>query len=144
MIFARRREMKQSKQNQIMASPARFEAGFHLLNNWLKLKNEGKTLATFFHDNDFSVIAIYGMGALGERLYEELSGTEIKVAYAIDRLADKKSRNGLRIIPMEEELERTDVIIVTPIQDFEVIERQLELRTEIDIISLEDVVNYCR
>ena len=131
------------KTSDTVISPNRFEIGFNVFGKWLKLKNEGKTLATYFSDNEITTVAIYGMGALGERLFEELRNSEVKVAYAIDRIADSKHIEGLKIIGVEDEFNEVDAIIVTPIQDFIAIEEKLEQSTDADIISLEDVVDYC-
>ena len=38
--------------------------------------------------NVYKEIAIYGMSYLGERLADELAGSDITVKYAIDRNAD--------------------------------------------------------
>ena len=137
------KEAKPTSEKTSIISPIRFEVGFHIFNKWLKLKCEGKTLFPYFCDNEISTIAIYGMGALGERLFEELNETEVKVLYGIDRIANKKSVKGLKIIGLNEELVNVDAIIVTPVQDFYSIEEMLESRTAADIISLEDIIDYC-
>ena len=132
-----------NKMEESVVSANRFEVGFHIFNRWMMLKNEGKTLRPFFEDNEISTVAIYGMGALGERLLEELEKLDIKVVYAIDRIANSKAVEGLKIVGAEDLLEEADAIIVTPVQDFYAIEQKLELRTDADIISLEDIVDYC-
>lgn len=137
-------KMFQKKKDE--ASPissVRFEVGFNIFSNWLKIKNEGRTLEKYFEDNEIGTVAIYGVGALGERLFEELKNTEIKVMYAIDRIADSKRIEGLKIVGADDELEDVDAIIVTPVQDFYLIEEKLEQKTDSDILSLEDIVNYC-
>lgn len=136
-------EKKPINKKSSIISPIRFEVGFRLLDKWVKLKNEGKSLLPYFKDNEIASVAIYGMGALGERLYEELRQTEIRVAYGIDRIADKKRVEGMQIIGLQEELQHVDVIVVTPVQDFYSIEEMLEQKTSAEIISLEEVLDYC-
>ena len=63
-----------------------------LLEQWIKKKQEGKDLAEYFQKNGIKSIAIYGMSFVGERLYEELKDSEIKIRYAID-----KSANGIYV-----------------------------------------------
>ena len=121
----------------------RFEIGYHIFNNWLKIKNQGKSLKAYFEDNELKSVAIYGMGGLGERLFEDLKTLDINVVYAIDRMAGVKHIEGLHIIGIEDELKDVDAIIVTPVQDFYSIERILEEKTDSEIISLEDIINYC-
>ena len=130
------------KVEDTVISPNRFEVGFNLFNKWIKLKNEGKTLTPYFLDNEISTIAIYGMGALGERLFEELRSSAVRVVYAIDRNADSKHIEGLKIVGAEDELGDVDAIIVTPVQDYDAIEEKLNQRTDADIISLEDILDY--
>lgn len=123
--------------------PLLYEIGFHVLDKWLKLKIEGKTLQKYFDDNRIKTVAIYGMAALGNRLYEDLQNTDIQVLYAIDRNAANIKVKDLKIVTLEDKLDKVDAVIVTPIQFFYAIEADLEKVIETDIISLEDVVEYC-
>lgn len=125
-------------------SGKRFEIGFDILNRWLWARQNGRTLACFFEDNFIKTIAIYGAGALGERLYEELYGSSVSVAYALDRMADLKNIPGLRIYrPDEFFLRNIDAIVITPVQDYWEIVGLLEEKTEAVLLSLEDIVTYC-
>lgn len=121
-----------------------YEPGFKVLNNWLKLKHSGKTLKKFFEDNYINTIAIYGMGELGIRLYEELSELDVEVLYAIDQNADNiVGVENLEIITLNGNLKDVDAVIVTPIHFFDEIEKTLEEKGVKNIVSLEDVVVYC-
>ena len=40
---------------------------FQLLNHWLEVKNEGKSIATYFEEMGYYHIAIYGMAELADR-----------------------------------------------------------------------------
>lgn len=122
----------------------RFEAGFHIYDRWLALWQRGENLLPFFEDNELKSVAIYGMGSLGERLADELGGTSVKVVYGIDRMAEKKKYGGLVIYCADEpEYPYADAICVTPVQVYAEVESHLAERTQIPVISLEDVVNYC-
>lgn len=134
---------KKDKKNSFNPSIKKYEMGFQVFNKWVKLKNESKTFEPYFQDNEISIVAIYGMGDLGERLYEELNNLNVGIAYAIDRMASAKKINGLRVVGIDDTLENVDAIIVTPIQDYYEIEKMLEEKTDIDIISLEYIVDYC-
>lgn len=136
------------KRQKEMAQPAvsgkRFEIGFQILNHWLRLRQKGRTLIPFFKDNMVMSIAIYGMGALGERLYDELKNSGITVAYGIDRIAASINIPELKIYGSEENaFPETEVIVVTPVQDYWAIVRGLEKKTKAVIISLEDILDYC-
>lgn len=135
---------KQGKTAQPAVSEKRFEIGFHLLNRWLYLRQNGKSLVSFFRDNLVESIAIYGMGALGERLFDEVKDSEISVDYGIDRIADLKGRTDMQIYGTGEDIfPKTEVIVVTPVQDYWAIVELLEAKTDAAIISLEDIIEYC-
>lgn len=136
--------MKNSRTNNIVPAQNRFEVGFQLLNKWLMLRQQGKTLEKYFADNMLKSIAIYGMGALGERLLQELATTDVKVEYAIDRMADSKRGLGIAVYHTDSNsFQDVDAIVVTPVQDYWNIVEGLAAKTDIPVLSLEDVVEYC-
>lgn len=53
-------------------SLTRTRSYYEVLNQWVRLKNEGKQIEEFFEDNNYKTIAIYGYAELGHRLHEEL------------------------------------------------------------------------
>ncbi len=121
-----------------------FQIGFQILNQWLCLKQHGKTLIPFFKDNFIQCIAIYGMGALGERFYEEMYNSGITIAYAIDRIAALKRKSGLKIYsPDEDPFPAVDAIVVTPVRDYWKIVESLGEKINVPILSLRDIVDYC-
>lgn len=117
----------------------KFKSYYNMLNQWLILKQEGKSLAKYFSDNDYKTIAIYGMGEMGNRLYDELKDTQIEVKYAVDKNA-ASTYSELEVVDPEEDLETVDAIIVTAIFAFDEIEETLEEEVDFPIISLEDIV----
>ena len=48
---------------------------FLMMNQWVKVKQEGKNLASYFEQEGYKKIAIYGMHYAGETLAEELQGS---------------------------------------------------------------------
>lgn len=123
-------------------STNRFEQNFHILNKWLCLRQRGQSLLSYFEDNLLLSAAIYGMGAMGERMFDELQSLPVEIAYGIDRMAGKKIP-GLKIYDLNiKEYPPTDVIIVTPVSDYWNIVEQLKDKTDAPIVSLEDVVDY--
>lgn len=135
------------KKNEIVqpvVSGNRFEVGFQILNQWLCLRQKGGSVTSFFKDNLIKNVAIYGMGALGERLYDELKDSEVAVLYGIDRMASSKNIYGLKIYSScEIAFPETEVIVVTPVQDYHTIVKGLEEKTNAVIMSLEDILDYC-
>lgn len=118
----------------------KFKGYYNMLNQWLILKQEGKNLAEYFDTNGYKSIAIYGMGEMGNRLYDELKGTDIEVIYAVDKNAASTYSELDVIDPDECDYEEVDCIVVTATFAFDEIEGKLEELVDFPIISLEDVV----
>ena len=72
-------------------------------------------------------------------LAEELLESGIIVRYGIDKNADKIYAD-FDIVTPDSTLEQVDVIVVTAITYFNEIEEMLSKKTDIPIISLEDIV----
>lgn len=117
----------------------KFKGYYNMLNQWLILKQEGKSLEKYFTDNGYKTIAIYGMGEMGNRLYDELKGTSVTVKYAVDKNA-ASTYSELDVIDPEDEYEEVDAIVVSAIFAFDEIEEMLSDKVDFPIVSLEDVV----
>lgn len=112
---------------------------FLTMNQWVKIRQEGKTISSYFERNGYKRIAIYGMSYMGETLLEELRQTEIEVCYAIDR-NKRRNVNDVPVYSMKDMLDQTDAIIVTAITCFDEIRDALEKKVTCPIISLEDII----
>lgn len=117
----------------------KFSSYYHILNEWMKIKERGKSLADYFTDRDIRVIAVYGLADMGRHLQKELEGSAVEISYAIDRNARNVSA-GIQIYTPEEELPLVDAIVVTVTYDFDKIQSMLRQKTECPVYSLEDVV----
>lgn len=118
---------------------SKFKDYYNIVSEWLALKQEGKGLTEFFVENGYKTIAIYGMGELGNRLYEELKNTDIEVKYAIDQngVSDYPE---LQIIESGSNVPRVDVMVVTAVFAFDDIYEKYEGMGPDQIVSLKDVV----
>lgn len=112
---------------------------FLMMNQWVKVKQEGKNLADYLKAKGYDKVAIYGVSYAGKALIDELDNTDIQVAYAIDKNAVSKYAD-IDIFSMENELAEADAIIVTAITFFDEIKEQLEQKVNCPIISLEDIL----
>ena len=112
---------------------------FLMMNQWVKVKQEGKGLAEYFEKNGYKRIAVYGMSFAGETLLDELNDTNVEVVYGIDKKVDSIYLDK-KILTVEDELEEVDVIVVTAITFFDEIEKTLKNKVECPIISLEDIL----
>ena len=115
----------------------KFKGYYNVLNQWLHIKQEGKSLEDYFTNNNYHTIAIYGMGEMGKRLYDELKNSNVQIRYAIDK---KGACSELNVCTLEDELEPVDVIVVTATFAYSEIEKELKEKVDYLVVSLEDIV----
>ena len=118
----------------------KFKGYYNMLNQWLILKQEGRNLSEYFEKKSYKTIAIYGMGEMGNRLYDELKNTEIEVKYAVDKNAAGTYSELDVIDPDDSDWGEVDAVIVTATFAFEEIEEMLSEKIDYPVISLEDIV----
>ena len=112
---------------------------FLMMNQWVRVRQEGKEISSYFVRNSYKRIAVYGMSYAGETLLEELKKTEIEVVYGIDQKADGIFAD-IKLVTMEEPLDNVDAVVVTAITFFDEIEEKLRKKIHCPIISLEDIL----
>lgn len=112
---------------------------FLLMNQWVKVKQEGKNLADYLEREGCKTIAIYGMSYAGETLVEELQGSNIVIKYGIDKKANSIYAD-FDVVSPDDDLEDVDAIIVTSVTFFGEIEEQMSKKISCPIISLEDIL----
>lgn len=132
-------KFKGDKLNRAQKMSSKHLALFLMMNQWVKVKQEGKNLSKYFEDNGYKRIAIYGMSYAGETLVDELKNTNIEVIYGIDKRADSLYAD-IDIISIDDSLEEVDAVVVTAITFFDEIEEKLTEKLDCPIISLEDVL----
>lgn len=121
-------------------SDNRLKSYYDILNQWLIVKQKGNNLEKYFEENQIHKIAIYGMGQLGWRLYDELQNTGIEIAYVIDQNAVINTHSDLIVYETEDDLPEVDAIIVTAVFAFDEIQQKLSGQISYPILSLEEVV----
>lgn len=117
----------------------KFKGYYNMLNQWLILKQEGKNLSEYFINHGYKTIAIYGMGEMGNRLYDELKGSDIEVKYAVDQNASS-TYSELDVIEKEDDFAKVDAMIITATFAFDEIEEEISGKVDFPVVSLEDVV----
>lgn len=133
------RSVSLKKIQQLMDGHAKVHQLYMAFDQWLRIRQEGKTLVEYFEKNEYKTVAIYGMKELGERLYDELEGSDIKVKYIIDKNADQIYAD-VDVITPDEKLEPVDVIVVTALYYFDEIEEMLSDKVDYPVVSLEDIL----
>lgn len=112
---------------------------FLMMNQWVKVKQEGKNLAEYFEKNGYKKIAVYGMSFAGETLVDELKDTGIEAAYGIDQKAGQIYAD-VEVLSVEDDLDEVDAVVVTAITFFDEIEEKLSEKMGCPILSLEDIL----
>lgn len=127
------------KVNELLEGHKKVHELYMAFDQWLRIRQEGKTLVEYFKKNNYKTVAIYGMKELGERLYDELENTNIEVRYIIDKNADMIYAD-VDVVTPDDVLEPVDVIVVTAIYYFDEIEENLSDKVDCPIVSLEDIL----
>lgn len=112
---------------------------FLMMNEWVRIKQEGKNIPDYLEKTNYKTIAIYGMSYVGERLLKELQNTAITVKYGIDKKADE-IYSDIDVVFPDSELEYVDAIIVTSIGYMEEVKKLLGGKIACPIISLKDIL----
>ena len=131
--------LKEKKVSQKQAKVDKFKGYYNMLNEWLALKQGGKSLDEYFKQNNYKTVAIYGMGEMGNRLYDELKTTDIEIKYAIDKNVDTVYAE-LEVKEIDDELPDVDVVVVTATFAFDDIVESIQDKFICPIVSLENVV----
>lgn len=105
--------------------------------------NKNHKLENYMKKHRYSKVAIYGMGLALEGvttfLMEELKRNHIEIAYGIDRKPDLFQGKSVPVLGINDLFPEVDVIIVTAIYSFASIFCELRKKTDLKIISLEDI-----
>lgn len=117
----------------------KFVSYFYLFDRWFTLKEQKNSIEKILKNKDCNSIAIYGLGAMGKHLYEDLKNSSIKVDYAIDKRAGG-IYSDLKIISMDCDLPKVDAVVVSVTYSFNEIKRQLQEKIECPIINFEDLL----
>jgi hypothetical protein len=105
---------------------------------WMEKIQDGKSISGYLKNNNIQTVAIYGMAYLGTCLERELDRAGIDVLYVMDRNTSICSDRP--ILSLNDELPKVDLIIVTPIIDFEKIKLALLKKIDTSIVSMKDIV----
>lgn len=117
----------------------KYKNNYFLLAQWMRLRNRGTSLSQFFLKHDYMNIAIYGMAELGILLVDEINGNGFNSIYGIDRNY-KNIDSDILVYNPDDELPKSDVLVVTVLNEFILISKQMKKVGIKNIISLEDVV----
>lgn len=107
----------------------------------MRVSQRGKILNRWFTERNYKNIAIYGLGEIGKLFLCELQRyPDITVRYGIDKNAQNIEINGLSVLNSSSDIEKVDVIIVTPTFAYDIIQSELASETDIPIVSLDEII----
>lgn len=132
---------KEKWKAQVKQGSNKYWQSYLMMDRWVRIKQEGKSLANYFYEKGYKSIAIYGMNHSGITLLDELSASEIEVKYGIDANADQ-IYSDIPVVKLTDQLDEVDAVIVTPIYYFDEIEKDVSEKMLCPIIPLDDVVFY--
>ena len=112
---------------------------FLLMNEWVKVKQRNRSIVEQLKKRGYRKVVVYGMSYVGQRLCDELSGSDIEIVGCVDQKGGGIYR-GNDITTSENIPKDADVIIVTPIFYFDEIKHNLDSKTAADIVSLEEII----
>ena len=117
----------------------KFEMYYNLLERWLTVHEEGRTLSDILAQREIFTIALYGMGKIGKHVINELKGSSITVVYAIDR-AKSGLYDSIVVKRIDDTLPKVDAVLVAAVYYFDEIEETLRKYVTYPIISLEEIL----
>lgn len=123
----------------VRAERDKYFAYFLILEQWMSNKQNDITVEDYLKQKRYQSAAIYGMGVLGNLLYQELKDSTIQIEYAIDRNANDMHFD-ISVVRPQDPYKKTDVIIVTAAADCDKIQRYIERKSRIPVLSLEEIV----
>ncbi len=118
----------------------RNDANCQLAYQWIHMCQKGNRLGEYLKSRNIQTAAIYGMGDMGKILYEELKRLGIQAAYGIDKNKNVSQIDGLPVKSLSDTLPQADIIIVTPVYFYAGIKKELKTLTDIQIVSLEEII----
>ncbi|MCM1231276.1 MAG: hypothetical protein NC489_14240 [Ruminococcus flavefaciens] len=132
----------------VMRKKEYYELYYNLLMSWKFAEQEGRKLTDKLREMHVKKIAVYGMGKVGWLVCNEILQSDIELAYAIDKNAERLAYNAFSDIPdvflftPDDELGEVDAVIVTAVNSFNEIEEFLKPKINGQIISLKDIIDY--
>ena len=113
---------------------------YELLYNWISVKQQNYSFAKILAQMKIDKVAVYGIGKHGKLLLDELLAAGVEVNFIVDKEPKEMYYKDIKVYTLKKELPFTDAIIVTPYLEIDSVKKELELKTNARIISLEDLI----
>lgn len=113
---------------------------FRKVCKWLRAEQSRQTIDLKLMERQISEVAIYGKGEMGKCLIKELENSNVKIKYLVDKDSNSNEFQYKCYHP-EDLLPEVQAIIVTPIYQFDEIAAELKYSGNVQIISLEELID---
>lgn len=110
-----------------------------LFDNWLIINERGSRIEEFFHARGIKEVAVYGYGNIGKHLVTQLFGTDIIIKYIVDK-RNGSAEYGIDRYCLSDKLPEVEVVIITPICEYQKIKKEIAEKVSCKVISIEDII----
>lgn len=110
-----------------------------LFNDWMEFQNAGGRIEQYFHEHGYKKIMIYGNGYVGQRLFQALKQSDVDVTAIMDRTNTSDFDAEGMFIGVDSEMPDVDCVVITPVFYFDEIYQTLRGKTDLPIISIEEL-----
>lgn len=114
-------------------------AMFLLMCRWVRLKQKNLNLSDYFINRGKTRIIIYGYSYVAESFIYEVGNSGLTIVCAIDKKAENK-KSDITINTPDSPIPDADIIVVTAITSYREIKERLCMKTMIDVVSIEEVI----
>ncbi len=118
------------------------DAYYDVCRRWLELRQTGRNLSEYFEKHGYRNIAIYGMGNIGNRVFDEFVDSNVNVVYCVDKNPSLVCTPFLtEVYGIDEPLPEVDVIVVAVFTYSKYIYVDLNRISNSPIIRLDEIID---
>lgn len=110
-----------------------------ILDRWLMLRDKGISLSRYLKNKGYKKVAIYGLGIIGNHLYEELKKAKIDIV-GIDQ-SEIYDNFQMPVYKPDHNFEDIDLIIVTPFEYGDIFQRLQKYQKK--LITIHKLLDEC-
>lgn len=110
-----------------------------ILEQWIAVKQRNISFDSWFIENQFKKIAVYGMGRIGQLFINEMADSNVKICFGIDK-GQTAGVSQVKVVHPQDEFDEADLIVVTAMAEFAEIKRSLKKKVPCPVVSLEDII----
>ncbi len=118
----------------------KYKSYWKILNRWLSLKEQNRSIAQHLMERGIGTVGIYGFGELGNHLVNELADADVEIVFGLDRKAESMHKTFPVYLP-NAKYPKADVVIVTLVgYEYEKVKQLIQENTDSEVISLEQLI----